>query len=278
MSEAVGQGARGLRAIIRRYPVVMFCLLLAAGSWPVQVLAGRSVALVLVGPSVCAFVVVALGEGRAGARQLWLRVLRWRVPGRYHLFALTGLGASIVGVAYAVTAIAFPGDLAAPSAAVLVSAPLNFLLIFLLVGLGEEFGWRGFLQTRLQVRSGPLRATVLVGVLWAVWHFPLVLTEQGGITPTLAWFTAGTIGASLVYAWLFNSTGGSVLLVAMMHTAVNTWAGLPYQELFSFDPPGFGFFDALAQTTAVALGALVLLLTRGRLQTHPPRAQPMTAA
>ena len=258
---------RGLRAVVRRWPVLAFCLLLAAASWPVQLVIGRSVLLAPVGPSVCAFVVVALAEGRSGVRELWGRVLRWRVPLRYHVFALTGLGAGTLAVAYAATAVAFPDrQLAAPSTAVLVSAPINLVAIFVLAGLGEEFGWRGFLQVRLQARrpgpGGPARAALLVGALFAAWHVPLIVVEQDGVTTALLWFTAGTVGISLVYAWLFARTGGSVLLVAMMHAGQNTWTGLLYQDVFSFAP---AFFDAVVQVTAVGAGVLTLVLTCGRL-------------
>ncbi|MCO1656504.1 CPBP family intramembrane glutamic endopeptidase [Pseudonocardia humida] len=253
--------------IVRRHPVVVFCVLLAVVSWPVQVFMPGSAVLTLVGPSVCAFVVTYLAQGREGVRALWRRVLRWRVPVRFYVVALVGLGATVLAVAYAVTAVFFPADLAPPSVPVLLSTPINFVLIFVLAGLGEEFGWRGFALPRLQERHGSVRASVVVGLLWAVWHYPKILVEYGGPTATLAWFTVGVVAASVVYAWLFDATGGSVLLVALMHAAENTWTGLPFREVFSFVPPGFAFFDAVRECTFVLMAVAVVLLAGRR----PPR-------
>ena len=102
---------------------------------------------------------------------------------------------------------------------------LNVLLVLLIAGRLEEFGWRGFAIPRLQAEYSALTAGLTVGVAWALWHLPFVLfgwvTGQGPLPLYMIWI----VGASLVLTWLYNSTGGSVLLCMLFH-AVNNASGL----------------------------------------------------
>ncbi|ANY08854.1 CPBP family intramembrane glutamic endopeptidase [Pseudonocardia sp. HH130630-07] len=255
---------RGPAAVVRRYPLTAYSVLLVALSWPAQLVLPLAVALV--GPSVCAFVVVAVAGGRAGVRELWGRVLRWRVPGRYYAFAVAGLGAYLLGTVCAFTALLFPQQLVPrPVTELVLTALLNLPVLFVLVGLGEEFGWRGFVQDRLQHRHGPLAAAVLTGLMWAVWHVPLRIAENGWSAANLGWTVAGITSAAVVYAWLFNRTGGSVLLVALLHAGENTWMGSPFALLFDPGSPDFLFFVHTWNAFYVVLALLVVVLTRGRL-------------
>lgn len=100
---------------------------------------------------------------------------------------------------------------------------LGFVIPFFLVDLisnGEEAGWRGYVLPRLQSRYSALGAALLVGIIWAIWHVPLFLTHWSW--PYMLLFTLDCAAKSIVLAWLYNSTGGSLLLVAMAHSAWNT--------------------------------------------------------
>lgn len=264
---------RGLAALVRRRPLTTYCVLLAVLSWPVQLVLPPAV--VVVGPSVCAFVVVGVAEGRRGVRELWSGVLRWRVPGRYYAFALLALGAYLLGSVLAFTMLADP-DRIVPQAAstLLVTALVNLPIQIVLAGLGEEFGWRGFALTRLQERHGPLAAAVVVGLLWAVWHFPLRIAAAGGITMNLVWTVVGITAASCVYAWVFNSTGGSIALVAVLHGAENSWMGRPFELLYDPGSPDFYSYVAVWNAAYVVLAVVVVAATRGRLglRAGPDRA------
>lgn len=267
-----------LSAAVRRHPVAAYVALLLLLSWPFMIAGQRgqaSAVLTLVGPSVCAFVVTAVAHGRAGVRELAGRLLIWRVPRRLYLFTCVGVGACVLGAAYAVTALLFPSRLAPPPTAVLVPLLLNFAIVFVLAGLGEEFGWRGFALPRSQERWGPLRGTAVVGLLWFLWHVPLIVGADAWV-PILVVFFVGVMADSVVHTWVFNRSGGSVLLAALMHAAGNTWGGLLYRSTFSFDPPGYPFFDAVRMGTYVVLAAVVLIRTRGRLGalTRPSPAPP----
>jgi membrane protease YdiL (CAAX protease family) len=241
-------------------------LLLALG-WPVMIAGPRgapSPVLTLVGPSACAFVVTFVAHGGAGVRELAGRVLIRDAPWWLYLFTCVGVGACVMATAYAVTVIIFPTGLTAPPASALVPLALNFVIIFVLAGLGEEFGWRGFALPRLQDRWGPVRGTTVVGLLWFLWHVPLIVGVDGWPT-TLVLFFALVMADSVVHTWVFNRSGGSVLLAALMHAAGNTWGGLLHRSVFSFEPPGYPFFDAVRVGTYLVLAVVVLVATRGRL-------------
>ena len=102
-------------------------------------------------------------------------------------------------------------------------APVQYLLVFaftfVLGGALEEFGWRGFLQERLQSRHGATTAAVAVGVVWAVWHYPLYAAGYT-LDGHFAVFTAYLVGLAVAMAWVYNSTAG-VLPVMVLHAAHN---------------------------------------------------------
>lgn len=99
------------------------------------------------------------------------------------------------------------------------------ILLITVLGAGEEIGWRGYLLPRLQARMGALAASLLLGVIWFAWHLPLFL--QGGppewtIPARGVWIISGAV----IYTWLFNNTGGSVLGVTLFHAGTNIWGRL----------------------------------------------------
>jgi membrane protease YdiL (CAAX protease family) len=135
--------------------------------------------------------------------------------------------------------------------------------------LFEEFGWRGFLQARLQQVVPPWIAAVCVGVMWALWHAPLFLVHWSSASPLTFLFI--TIGSSTLIAFAFNASGGAVLVAILMHAAFN--ASSQFLEPFLGNTPtrvqpSAEVFIALAFLTTAAL---IVLLTRGRLHAGADR-------
>jgi len=130
--------------------------------------------------------------------------------------------------------------------------------------LCEEFGWRGFLQARLQESLPPWIAAIVVGMMWAVWHWPLFLI-RGWSSATPAVFLFVLTGVSLVMAFGFNASGKSVVVAILMHSAFNTsgmfgdrfTAGTPMRE-----HPAPEWFIGLAFWL---VGGLLIFASRGRL-------------
>ena len=83
-------------------------------------------------------------------------------------------------------------------------------------GLFEEIGWRGFALPHLQRRYSALVSSLIIGLVWAFWHFPNFLS----FTPAmLAIFVPMGIVMSVIYTWVYNSTGGSLFAVVVLHGA-----------------------------------------------------------
>jgi membrane protease YdiL (CAAX protease family) len=107
--------------------------------------------------------------------------------------------------------------------AALVAVPVMVLVIVALA-YGEEAGWRGYLLPRLQTRWSALTASLLVGVVWFLWHVPLLFLpgDQNGAMP-LPLLAAFVLASAVLYTWLYNNTGGSVLAVTLLHGGLNVW-------------------------------------------------------
>ncbi|HUO88647.1 MAG TPA: CPBP family intramembrane glutamic endopeptidase [Rhizomicrobium sp.] len=137
----------------------------------------------------------------------------------------------------------------------------KFIIMFLFVGLGEEPSWRGFLLPLLQRGQTPLAATLVVAVVWAIWHIPLMGSEFAW--PLVPMFLVSLLGAAFIQSWLYNASGGSSLLPMTLHALLNT-AGSGY--VFTLIAPGdlarFWWIYALAW---LAAGLAFVVATRGRL-------------
>ena len=120
------------------------------------------------------------------------------------------------------------------------AASFTIMLGGMLLGaFGEELGWRSYLQNLLDKRLNGLAASLLVGVLWGLWH---VGNYQNGVLYML-FFTLSTIGYSTLMAWLFRDNDYNLVLAGLFHFAVS-----------------LGFFmlkDALADLRLMALNGLI---------------------
>ena len=130
--------------------------------------------------------------------------------------------------------------------------------------LFEEFGWRGFLQACLQQVMPPWVAAICVGALWAAWHAPLFLVSWSSASPPV--FILIEIGLSQLMGLAFNASGGAVLVAILMHSAFNSSRFLdPFLgDTSTREIPSAEIFLAFA---FLAMGALAVVITRGRLRT-----------
>lgn len=100
---------------------------------------------------------------------------------------------------------------------------LFFLYNVIYGGLSEEPGWRGFALPRLQASFSPLVSSLILGVIWAVWHAPGKFggIEAASLSDTLVEWVLIVI-VTVIFTWLFNRTKGSILVTALIHPAMNT--------------------------------------------------------
>jgi CAAX protease family protein len=212
-------------------------------------------------PSITAFVLSAAFDGWAGVRRLRRAGTRWRVNIGWY-FAILAIPGLAYGGSWAVGSATGTSTVFNPLVPALISG--------LLAGLLEEFGWSGFVFPALQARFGFLRAGAAVGVIIAVWHLPFFLlpgTTQN--TSSFAMFLVTLVAARIVFGWVNNGSGGSVLLAILLHASGNTW-----NQVLSQAPAATTASAAWTQTGVFAIAALVAVwITRRRaslLEDHRP--------
>jgi membrane protease YdiL (CAAX protease family) len=180
------------------------------------------------GPMIAALMMTVLTEGLPGIRALTVRWFKWRVEGRYYALAVLGPFAQFA------LAVLLNRLLSGvwPDLSLLGEAdylpylgPLGALLLwFLTYGLGEETGWRGYALPHLQRRYSAATSTLILAVLWAFWHVPAFFYRDTYVQMGFMGFPIFQISitfATMVFTWLYNSTGGSLLLVMLFHAFFN---------------------------------------------------------
>jgi uncharacterized protein len=267
-----------LRQLVARHPVAAFLCICYAVTWATAVPWFRVRTDVLpfdlpmwgslgtiFGVALAAVLVVAASDGRAGVRDLARRSLRWRVGVRWYLLAVLGLPVVVLAGSIALFGTAVLEALADDWRLLFTRVLPVLLLQFALFQLAEEVGWMGFLQARLQDRHGPLKASLLVTVPFALWHLPDQFAQAGLATALLVLpiLAAAHLCARVVFLWLYNATGASVLLVAVFHASFDaTVNGVGLGQLI----PGPNATALVLATGAIALAAVGLVVaTRGRL-------------
>jgi membrane protease YdiL (CAAX protease family) len=152
-------------------------------------------------------------------RALLARILIADVPVRYYVFAVSYMAAVKLTAALLHRGLlgAWPRfgseSLAMIPLAIAVSTPFQ---------AGEELGWRGYALPRLSARFGLARASLLLGVIWAVWHLPqFYIADADTYRQSFLVWSAQVVAISVTFAWLHARTGGSLLLVMLLHAAIN---------------------------------------------------------
>lgn len=126
--------------------------------------------------------------------------------------------------------------------------------------LGEELGWRGYLQDDLNQRIGWLEASLLVGVIWLVWHLPLWAIESPHAQIGLALFGAHVMVYSVIIGAAYTLSGGSILPAILIHLAVNVASNLAV--FAGFRDPNDWFRTSLWLYLLLALCAVALVHLR----------------
>ncbi len=175
------------------------------------------------GPTLAAFLITAITEGKTGVKALWRRF--WNRYLSFKWLLVTLLCYETLRLATNLTARAIDGQ---PYPIFDTSTPLwmiipLFIGAFISSGIGEEFGWRGYVLPRFQAKWNALTSSIILGIIWAVWHIPAFFIPNFPLYQTNFWeWVPLILLSSVVYTWIFNNTKGSVLAVALIHAALNT--------------------------------------------------------
>jgi membrane protease YdiL (CAAX protease family) len=272
------------RSLLARHPLISFFVMAYAFSWivwspwvlsedgvgllPFELSGATSgllnAAAILLGPTLSGFIMTGITEGRVGVRRLLHRIVLWRVGLRWYLVALIG-----IPVVMALGTVILAGGLASLlglGPGYVLTYLSTYVLVVILGGpLFEEPGWRGFALPRLQPLHGPLVGTLILGLLWALWHLPEFLVPSwveamgGSGFLDIIKFVVTAIAFAIVITWVFNHTHASVFMAILVHASIDTFS-LPLGALFSPSDVGNGILLSFG-----VLAVVLVVFTRGRL-------------
>jgi membrane protease YdiL (CAAX protease family) len=264
-----------LSSLIQRHPLASFFVLAYGISWTLWLpFAGTGstaglrlipLALGSLVPSAVAIWLVALLHGKAGVKVLFRRLRIWRV----------GIGWWVAVVLLSTPAAAAVGlsvllGADAPDVAVTIPGVVFLFLFSIFPGSagGEELGWRGFALPNLQARRSALAASVVLGVAWGFWHLPLYLigTDNRPLMLFAPWVML-TIALSVILTWMYNGTGGSLLIVVLFHAGINLPLTLLYEPLEDQIALPFLIYAALMALVAAVVVAATGPATLSRTRT-----------
>lgn len=226
-----------MRTIIKRYPIISFVIL--------SYLLGTAISFLVVGEyissgliilaatsaSFSAIVVTVIISGRRGLYNLFGQLLIWRTGIKWWLVALFFLvPTTLIGFYFTGLVIDSPLD---PNKFMPLYSIIPIMIVYIFIaGLGEEIGWRGFMLPRLQAKYNALISSIIISIIWGLWHFPLFLysfpgaeqmvysqwSDQYGIVVALFFFILfNQLPWSILYTWVYNNTKGSLLLICILH-------------------------------------------------------------
>lgn len=214
-------------------------------------------------PAVVAVALTLYSEGRVGAARLLARIGTWQVGAHLYVFAIGYMAATklVAALIHRVAIGAWPS---------LGDTPVPVMLVAILfstwVQAGEEVGWRGYALPRLATHLGLGGASIVLGVIWAFWHLPLFFLEgSGSDTQSFPIYVLHVTALSVAMSWLYWKTEGSLLLVMLMHAAVNNTAGIvPAAAAHAVDPMSFDGTVVAWGAAGVSAVVAVWLLVRMR--------------
>ena len=270
-----------MKTFLKKHQIIIFFTLTFIISWSPWYTGG--VGFKAAGPSYAGLIVVLLVSGWEGIKEMLGRLVKWRVGYRWWVVAFFG---PLLVVLTAIGLHILAGG-EAPSFQVWKVEPLMIPVLMLILispigGAGgeEPFGWRGYAQPMLQEKLGkwaPVITSFIIGIVWAVWHLP-EFYNPASTQYALGWsgfvpLIIMEITNSIIMTWLFNKTGGSVLVAGVIwHLAVDTFSttlltGFTVTGMLAGDvmpAVDLGLITMLAVVMSV-LALALLIVTKGKL-------------
>lgn len=246
---------------LKRKEIIIFSsgvLLLSALICLISFITGnRKISIVSVfTPSIVALVLTAVTRGKKGVSDLFIRQTIQKTSVKWFLFSIIGIPA-LVSLAV-LTSLKFD----VLSFELRTTQLLPQIIVIILIGVGEEYGWRGFLLPRLLKKYSVFKSSLILGLIWGVWHFPAYLIGTGvplemNFMVFLLWVILGTLFISWIY---YHSK--SVLTSILVHISANAaFNYLPVLPEFTGDMEVFSIF--MGYLTALVF--LIYYLKRNEL-------------
>ncbi|HEY6286089.1 MAG TPA: CPBP family intramembrane glutamic endopeptidase [Ktedonobacteraceae bacterium] len=295
-----------LKRLVIRHPLIAFFVIAFAGEWivflplvlsqngqgllpyslpalgPIPPAYWFTVLASIAGPTLASFTVTTLTAGTAGVRQLLRRYMLWRVGLCWYLLVLLGLPLIQLACASIFLGIA-------PLKAFIQEWPLyfttflpNILIITFAVQIWEEGGWSGYAVPNLQNRFGALRAALILGPLWGLFHLPVFLVpgqifdqRVGLITIIVQLVLTMIVGVLLriIMNWVFNNTKGSILIAILFHSSLDASNGGSAYITHLLPASQLGIYGLVTFLVPLVAAVLLLIFTKGRLSYKPDREE-----
>ena len=252
MSTLTNNSVQVKESFIQKYPLAGFFLLAFGLTWIFMITDALGshhilpfrlpiLLMIVMGymPTLAAVIVTRVTKGKEGVRALFSKLLIARVGFRWYAFAVFALAGMYIASILIYNSIGASPTLpilspkTPPHSSLLELVP-QIALLFVIVGIvnGEELAWRGFALPRLQAKYNALTSSLILGVIWTMFHLPLFFTVTGSSQADWSFtsFLISTIAMTVLYTWLYNNTRGSVLMAYLLHAAANTWS-----QVFAID-------------------------------------------
>jgi uncharacterized protein len=222
-----------MKKLIQSNPIasfIVFTLLYSWTLWILMILSNKGLLpfnfptnfLGSFGPAVGALIVTGIVQGKTGLKNILRSLINWKTPVWAYLFAIFFIIAVYI-ITAAVIYLSDPDLLKLQKFPGVAESIIYFFVIAIVGGpLGEEIGWRGFLQPQLLIRYSPAIASLFIALIWLLWHIPLFWLEgaaqAGG---SIIYFALSVFAMAFLFTLLYIKSNGSLLLAILFHTMIN---------------------------------------------------------
>lgn len=222
-----------LKKIFKKFPIISFFILTFIFSWffwSFQIFYKKEIPILRIigtfSPIICAILVTQINEGKKGIKKLLKPILNYKFNIVWYIFCLFStalLSFTAIGISFSLGFTDFSFN---ELSKIYLIIPVFLFVLFFSV-LGEETGWRGFALNKMQKKITPLLSSIIIGIIWGLWHLPLFFIEGNFHQLIPIWlFLIQEIALSIVITLIYNKTNKSLLSVHLFHAASNTTLGI----------------------------------------------------
>ncbi len=172
--------------------------------------------LVVIGPSIAAITVSYLTNGSIGIRNLFQKLIpKKEETGWYLILPVTATAITFISFLLGGLSISRLFDILADSWVLLI---LHLVIQTLIIGIGEELGWRGWLVPELTGKFSLAVSMLLIFIVWGLWHFPILFMGAEVVVP---WILV-LVSATIILTWIWMKAKGNVFILAVAHASINS--------------------------------------------------------
>ncbi len=171
-------------------------------------------------PNIAAFLVIAFVlKRKGGIKKLFKGWIKFKVPGFWYLVTLSPIVISVLSI------FVYKFLYGVAPVETIVNDPTGLIALVVMItitgAMGEELGWRGFALPWLQSQMNALSASILLGLLWAIWHAPLWFAGLGFEENPFPAYAIIGVAFTILVTWACNNSRGSLVIASLFHLTLN---------------------------------------------------------